>query len=239
MKNELRRVKMVFPRHPSPAKARGMTLLELTVVLLILLALAGLVVPYTSGISQQAQCDATDASMVAIRNAIMGGGAVPGFYADTLGKLPRSKEGGSAYLYKLRYLFEMDSELSTYNPKTKTGWNGPYLMNGATAATPTGLHDSFLSSTENNTSAPYKYTDPVLSDDQVVLDGWGRPIILQVPNPSDLSSARLVSAGPGVGWGTDEARLDTTIANTTASDRGDDRVLFLKIPDPGSNASCK
>lgn len=41
----------------------------------------------------------------------------------------------------------------------------------------------------------------------------------------------LMSAGNGM--------IDTTIHdNLNASARGDDRVLFLKIPDPGANQSC-
>ncbi|MDT8407041.1 MAG: hypothetical protein RQ715_07305 [Methylococcales bacterium] len=43
--------------------------------------------------------------------------------------------------------------------------------------------------------------------------------------------ARLVSAGPnGV--------LDTAIADTDASNRNDDRMLFLRRPDTGKNLSC-
>ena len=226
-------------RHPSPAKARGMTLLELTVVLLILVALAGVVLPYTSGISQQAQCDATDASMVAIRNAIMGGGVVSGFYIDTLGNYPNKENGNNEY--KLHYLFDKGN-WRKYNPKTKFGWNGPYLMTGATVVDPTPLDTGDIDDPYDPTFSNSTYTSDVNVDDSIILDGWGRPIVLQVlvpADPDDPDKTRLVSAGPGTGWGANEAAINTTIADVDADNRVDDRVLFLKTTDPSTNASCK
>jgi hypothetical protein len=77
------------------------------------------------------------------------------------------------------------------------------------------------------------------------MDAWGRPIILQVPYSTiapvgySLDNARLVSAGPGNGIGSGNAVINTTIHNNlNASDRGDDRVLYLKNPDPSNNIPC-
>lgn len=106
----------------------GMTLIELTVVLLVLIGLAGVAIPYVSGTSRMALCQATDASMQAVKTAIMGGGANAGFYMDTLGYFPKATKSTTAD-YNLRYLFEQ-STWPTYKPKTAVGWRGPYLMGG-------------------------------------------------------------------------------------------------------------
>jgi len=49
-----------------------MTLIELRVVMLILIALAGLALPYVSGTTSKALCDATNVSMANIKKVIMG-----------------------------------------------------------------------------------------------------------------------------------------------------------------------
>lgn len=221
----------------------GMTLLEITVVLLILIALAGMVVPYVGGTGGAAMCKATDATLQAVKQAIMGGKAGPGYYADTLGNYPADRGDID---YNLKYLFiagdkdEDDSipDWPAYNPQTGVGWRGPYLMTGISLADKTKLAANFSNGT---------YVHALADGDSIVMDGWGRPIVLQVPptcsistNPTDC--ARLVSAGPGTGIGLSDADIDTKIENNEdASDRGDDRVLFLKIPDPydKGNTSCQ
>jgi type II secretory pathway pseudopilin PulG len=67
--------------------------------------------------------------------------------------------------------------------------------------------------------------------DPAVLDGWGNPIVLQVPQTPGTTEhdrtrhARLVSAGPnGV--------IDTDPGELMPNERGDDLVLFLWIADP-------
>lgn len=217
----------------------GMTLLEITVVLLILIALAGMVVPYVNVTSGSATCQATDATLQAVKQAIMGGAAGPGYYADTLGTYPADRGDAD---YNLKYLFiagdgngsDPIADWPAYNPQTGVGWRGPYLMTGISLADKTKLAAHFSSAT---------YVHALADGDSIVNDGWGRPIILQIPetcsvspNPSDC--ARLVSAGPGTGPGLSDADIDTTIADKEASDRGDDRVLFLKIADPGNNKRC-
>jgi type II secretory pathway pseudopilin PulG len=218
----------------------GMTLLEITVVLLILIALAGLVVPYVSITSGTATCQATDATLQAVRQAIMGGAAGPGYYADTLGTYPADRGDTD---YNLKYLFvagdsngaDPVADWPEYNPQTGVGWRGPYLMTGVNLAKKAALASHFSSTT---------YVHALADDDSIVNDGWGRPIILQIPatcsvspNPSDC--ARLVSAGPGTGPGLSDADIDTTIADDKAdTTRSDDRVLFLKIADPGNNKRC-
>lgn len=236
---------------------QGMTLMELTVVLLILIALAGLAIPYVGGTSQMALCQATDASMQAVKTAIMGGGANSGFYMDLLGQLPRDKSNATGY-YNLTYLFvrddgldndsdthassvdgifDPDDEWREYNPKTAVGWRGPYLMSGGRV--PSGLDASFQDIYDPSTATTkVVHTNITTDTGSHVMDAWGRPIIIQVPYETasstyNLDYARLVSAGPGNGLEPGNASIDTTIHdNIDASDRGDDRVLYLKMPDP-------
>ncbi|MGR8935201.1 MAG: hypothetical protein ACU837_12540 [Gammaproteobacteria bacterium] len=79
-------------------------------------------------------------------------------------------------------------------------------------------------------------------DDQVVLNGWGRPIIIQVPYDTANSKylydyARLVSAGPIPGRDIQMNGFSVTKNDTDADPRDDDRVLFLKIPDPKASGN--
>jgi type II secretory pathway pseudopilin PulG len=223
------------------ARQSGMTLLEITVVLLVLIALAGLVVPYVGGTGSAAMCKATDATLQAVKQAIMGGKAGPGYYADTLGTYPKASQASTDTGYNLKYLFDQGS-WPTYNPKTGVGWRGPYLSTGGLVSG-TLLHDSFGTVFDPGAPATDAYVHVDIKNDNgsQVFDGWHRPIILQIPYFNDaLQSdyARLVSAGPGSGLGSSEAAIDTTIQSENASDRGDDRVLFLNIADPGSNNAC-
>lgn len=217
-----------------------MTLLEITVVLLVLIALAGLVVPYIGITSGAAMCKATDATLQAVKQAIMGGAAGPGYYADTLGTYPKASQASTDTAYNLKYLFEKGS-WPDYNPKTGVGWRGPYLSTGGPVSGT--LHASFGTVFDPGTPATdaYVHVDITTDTGEHVFDGWHRPIILQIPYFNDALQpdyARLVSAGPGNGLGSNEAAIDTAIQSPDASNRGDDRVLFLNIADPGSNNSC-
>jgi type II secretory pathway pseudopilin PulG len=220
----------------------GMTLLEITVVLLILIALAGLVVPYVGGTGGAAMCKATDATLQAVRQAIMGGAAGPGYYADTLGYYPKASQASTDTAYNLKYLFEQGS-WDEYNPKTGVGWRGPYLLTGSVINSPLNASFGTVFNPDTPATTAYVHVDITTDTGSQVFDGWHRPIILQIPyfdNAPQPDYARLVSAGPGSGLKSDEAAIDITIQSRGDKDsyRGDDRVLFLKIPDPGSNRSC-
>ncbi|WP_152555699.1 hypothetical protein [Methylomarinum vadi] len=246
----------------------GMTLMELTVVLLILIALAGLAIPYVGGTGRMAMCQATDATMLAVKEAIMGGASGPGFYGDLLGEYPRDRYFTTGY--NLHYLFnrdngldddsdthnsdtinfdgvfDADEEWRDYNPRTGVGWRGPYLMSGQIPNS--GIDSSFASlatqiyDPATNTSGK---VHAIINDslNAQAMDAWNRPIVLQVPYNAvtgkyELEYARLVSAGPGAGIAPGDAKIDTAIHNNpNASDRGDDRVLYLRMPDPYANGN--
>ncbi|GAB4263640.1 MAG: hypothetical protein Kow0065_14380 [Methylomicrobium sp.] len=239
----------------------GLTLLELTVVLLVLTALAGLAIPYVGGVSRSAACQATDATMHAVKEAIMGGPAGAGYYADMLGFYPKATKSTTTADYNLAFLFKAPTDSSwgsmvEFKVKTSVGWHGPYLQSGGTNLSATaGLDASFGSSgvfhpTTNATGKVHVVIDDTAGTQ--VMDGWHRPIVLQVPYFDDDGSgphsaayhpeyARLVSAGPGSGLEPNAAALDTKISDRDATDRDDDRVLYLKYPDPkpGGNQPCQ
>lgn len=218
----------------------GMTLLELTVVLLILIALAGLAMPYLGGTGRAALCKATDATMQNIKKAIMGGGKGVGYYQDTLGNFPVDKGNTD---YSLHYLFVKGDgaapEWGDYDPDTEIGWRGPYLQTGIVLGGSGEFQDSNLDNSFTNISSPF---DPdndhvhlkILDGTSAVLDGWGRPIVLQVHSNY---GGRLVSAGPGSGLGFVHGSLETVVSGGRA---GDDRILYLNAATPAAdvNDSC-
>ncbi len=147
------------------------------------------------------------------------------YYLDTLGKFPASYGGVD---YSLKYLF-VSGGWPAFDPSTQVGWRGPYLQTAATLATQAGL-------AANLTSLPAAgYLHRAFTDGEpVVLDAWGRPLVLQV---SAGGVARLLSAGPGSGVGLGRADIETLIGGNRAND---DRVLYLNATTPVAdmNVSC-
>lgn len=224
------------------SRQQGLTLLELTVVLLIMIALGGLALPYVAGTGQMAACQATDATMLAVKAAIVGGNGKPGYYDDLLGQMPRNQPASTDY--NLRYLFEKPAGWDVYKPAMAIGWRGPYLQGGESV--PGGLDASFIDvfDTSSNTTGKVHSALTSAAGFQVP-DAWHRPVVLQIPyyDPDGAGTAfsaayhpdraRLVSAGPN-------GIITTSIDDADADPRDDDRVLFLQIPDPlaGGNSSC-
>ena len=209
---------------------KGMTLIELTVVLLILIALAGIAIPYVSGTSRMAMCQATDATMQAVKEAIMGGGAGSGFYGDTLGYYPKDTKDTDLTNINLKHLFSKPAGFNQFNPKTAVGWNGPYLMTGITLSNSGIYNVGDLSTRYTNAGNNYVH-EAYVNNMDTVLDAWGRPIVLQV---EATYGARLVSAGPLGGIGFSNGDIDTQIDEQR---QNDDRVLNLQGTTP-ANIPC-
>ena len=111
----------------SPRAMRGMTLIELGVVLLILVALAGMTLPMVTGVISNSGCELTDATLQNVRSAIIGSPTSPGFVGD-MNRMP----------YNLEELTKCPTygnfacvppATSSYNPSSQTGWRGPYVTN--------------------------------------------------------------------------------------------------------------
>ena len=255
-------------KNPKHFLQQGMTLIEVSVVLLVLIALAGIATPYFGNTGRMALCQATDATLQTVKQAIMGGGAGAGFYTDMLGNYPKATKGTSTADYNLIYLFKAPTDstwsgLTAYNINTAVGWRGPYLMSGATNNFPIdgrasddgslgtdGADDVVDLTNELHRSfgdSAYVHA-AIMQGDQVVLDGWGRPIILQIPTDSDCGTlstrpggcARLISAGPIPGRDIQGNGFSVRLDDGGGLTRDDDRVLFLQIPDPkpDGNTPC-
>ncbi len=218
-------------------RQRGMTLLELAVVMLVLVALAGLTIPYIGNTGQAAACQITDATLAAVRDAIMGTGVAPGYLSD-VGSLPLG----------INDLFTQPVSINAFNPVTRRGWHGPYIQNGVLVKA-----DRVVVGPPNGDLVDHNFTSlassnvAVAAGDTVAVDGYkyANPVVFQFPcsdangdgrcgNAADIplpDRIRLVSAGP-------DGVLNTLLTDATAAGRNDDRVLFLKIADPGGNQPC-
>lgn len=184
---------------------KGLSLLELIVVLAILVALAGIVLVRVGpdlrfnvgGEALSAEEIATRQTFAVVRSAILGSDVgTPGFRQDT-GRYPET----------MAELFERPTDVPPFAPAYGIGWRGPYIL-------PTGARYTV--------DPAIGFTDDYGDDgDPAVLDAWGRPIVLQQAGTENL---RLVSAGPN--------RVLDTLEDADGTDREDDLVLFLRIPDP-------
>jgi type II secretory pathway pseudopilin PulG len=196
------------------------------VVLVILIALAAIVVPLLSGSSTKAQEAATAASLKALRDAVLA------YYEDMKGVpvwttgagAPPGTTGVPLTLRDLQIqpLDSTGKPVPFYDPFTKRGWRGPYVLQStgsflpsSTAPSPgTSLDTTFYppapAGYPNFPSANPPYTlsflygnppqAPNIHGDLAFLDGWGNPIVLQWPQTGDPVDTRalyvrLVSAG--------------------------------------------
>ncbi len=219
----------------------GFTLLELVAVLVILVALAGVVVPLVDGLEISTPTGdktqeeiVTQTTMQAIRDAIMGTPGQPGVWADV-------GQRAENFPQRISDLFSESTPASiaigNFNPVTKIGWRGPYFVQATGKFDFNGRHDdSFIA-----------YG---VQDELTLLDAWGNPIIIQVdfdrsgfvePTQVDYDGdgfadgneadfARLISAGPN-------GRIDTPETMVlpsqlpTGDPNDDDLVLFLRTAD--------
>ncbi|MEM7600109.1 MAG: prepilin-type N-terminal cleavage/methylation domain-containing protein [Verrucomicrobiota bacterium] len=201
-----------FPSNPrglfhSPDQPRGLTLMELLIVLGITAAIAGVVaVTFSGGVTVRGgdgrnfspEEVVTLTTMRTIREALIGSSDNDLGYRQDLGELPSRMAG---------LIRNIDSQPS-YDPTSKRGWRGPYLLHGG------HRFGDYVAAGDGFPSHP--------TDDPSILDGWRKPIVLQQPTTDD---ARIVSAGA-------DQVLETDATNPVDGDRGDDLVLFLLSADP-------
>lgn len=200
-------------KRTSPLYQHGLTLIELTVVLLVLIGLGGLLLPFVGGTTQFSQCTATDTSMRAIRDAITGSFEQPGYFED-MNSLPIDLRG----LLLQNFCLEDETLLTQvactgtgntwitqpqFNPVTKRGWNGPYMFSDAKDA--------------------YNFNDIIIQTPTVDGDGNDCIDIDLTYIPQDCS--RIVSIGP-------DNALSIQLDDANGTVRGDDRILYLLLPDP-------
>lgn len=179
---------------------KAMTLAELVVVLLILAALGGILVPLCSGNMETAAANATRASLAAIRDAMLQ------YWQDTHdveldGVTTTAAEAGR---FDIAWLFSnpvTGDQTVQFDPNVRTGWNGPYLA-GASG-------------------------DVATWGSGTMLDGWNREITVQYVNPgSSLRDVRIVSPGPD---GVIDLPPATATASLTSADIGDDVYVAVTL----------
>lgn len=233
----------------------GLTLLELVLVLVILTALGAIIIPMTEGVGEESRQTVTrsvlrdvseilgnryhsDMDNLLINDTFSPPIVLPGLpFPDPLHVAVHERNLTHP---QLTFLFinpqrfgdanpaTLDTD-PTYNAVTRRGWNGPYLKHTGGRFLPSELHPSFTP-----IDFPNRYAG---EGDPMILDGWGRPLVLQVPTGAFETltepelriawrHARLVSAGPN---GILETPPDVLMPALDV--RGDDFVLFLSVPD--------
>jgi type II secretory pathway pseudopilin PulG len=185
-----------------------MTLLELVIVLTILAALGGVVL-VKMGDTDNDRATITRTTLLEVRKAC------DQYFADT-NRWPQYTGD----------LFLLPPGQNPYEPATRAGWNGPYLIS-------TGARYQAVDwSTEADVASfpdSYRRSTAPAPPDSAVLDAWGCPIVLQqslpiAPDTRPPLEIRLVSAGRN--------RSLETADDAPGSDRGDDLAVFLQATDP-------
>ncbi|MEO0476259.1 MAG: hypothetical protein AAF085_09885 [Planctomycetota bacterium] len=128
-------------------RARGLTLLELVVVLVILAALGTVMITQTTGLTGEARYEQTVRALEQLEDAVVGrrpvGGedptAIPPGFVSDMGRLPEAIAEGSSFtlaelwdsglfdltddlFFRPRILEGLDEELEMFS-----GWRGPYV----------------------------------------------------------------------------------------------------------------
>lgn len=193
---------------------RGLSLLELMIVLVVVAILGTMLLPSFGAQVEQARATTTQHLLADLRASI-----VERYYDDMYETLPRPVVSGRVDHPQLVFLFVNPTTLTddwTYDPSIRRGWRGPYLSPSSGPRYQVRIDRGFTS----------RYG---LDGDLATHDGWAQPIVLQEPAvtsgfPDAWRYARLVSAGPN-------GILDTPpdVLNPTAAERGDDLVQFLWV----------
>ncbi|MEZ6094006.1 MAG: hypothetical protein R3C03_07170 [Pirellulaceae bacterium] len=207
------------PRHAT--RLRGLSLLELLVVLVIVTATALIVIPTLSvridtPTKNAASPDevVTQHTLTVLRDAMVGEDGV----MENLAHKPEALPHQITELLDAEapeHVQKSTPELAHYDPMIGIGWRGPYLI-------PTGRNELGL---------------------PTVVDGWGNEVKLQIDfdedgeiNQTESQYARVVSSGPNGLFETpgDLSNMKPgrdSVRELTMEECGDDVVLFLRTPD--------
>jgi hypothetical protein len=182
------------------ATRNALTLAELVIVLCILVALSGLVVPLCSDNLSSAAESVTLASLAETRDASLQ------YWRDTkhvvldgVGSIATE-----AQRFNITWLFNnpvTGDKTVQFDPNLHSGWNGPYMA-GSTA-------------------------DVIQFGGPALLDGWNHQLVAQYVDPSaTLKDVRIVSAGPN---GVIDIPAATATSALTSNSIGDDLYVSLML----------
>lgn len=200
----------------APRPEGGFTLVELLVVLVILATVALLVVPRVTETAGEAEQVTTRTSLLTLREA-----AVTRYTTD-VGDAPRTSAD----------LFRAPAGVPAWSVETRRGWRGPYVL------TANGRY-----SLANEFQGRGFTADYGADGDPAVLDAWGNPIVLQIPDldgdavasAEELRHARFVSAGPDRKLTTPrsvaEAQPPGDARFPSRAQSDDDLVLYVRVAD--------
>lgn len=212
---------------------RGITLVELLVVLVVLIGVASIAVTSFSdgvsvrgadGESREAGEIVTLETMQTVRDAFIGTSLNNRGYIQDVGSFRDSSDSEAPNADDLGCLIVQSlSGEPDYDPARKRGWNGPYLVDAAVR-----FDSDFPIGTGFNATNGFA---GFATDDLLILDGWGSPLVLGHENGTDFYW--LVSAGPDRNLNTELEDSDHDSNNNgDVEERGDDIVLFLLTSDP-------
>lgn len=192
-------------------RSAGFTMIELMSVLSIMVVAAAVIIAKSEVTVDKAKVDATRVSLMNLRDACTGTPEHPGFLTDC-GETPRQ----IVDLFRYPPCLPSGAFIPYYDPRTRYGWNGPYLLR-ETGRFPNNFTNGYTPA----------YGTP---NDPGILDAWGRAVIIQHPagNWSLKTSeqyCRLISAGPDGVINTSITQLSPDINNR--SHVGDDIVVYL------------
>jgi prepilin-type N-terminal cleavage/methylation domain-containing protein len=178
---------------------KAFTLIELIVVLSILAALGGIVLPLCSEKLSAASETATRSTLAEARIAMLQ------YWHDT--KLVQldgvNTVANESQRFNIAWLFAnpvTNTSTIQFDPNQRVGWNGPYLATSTLDTTVGG---------------------PGL------IDAWNQPLTVQYVNPSAaLKDVRIVSAGPN---GVVDILAATATSALTTNSIGDDLYVALAL----------
>lgn len=228
---------------------RGFTLIELLIVVAILAAMAGLVMPMIGGSDDQAKETISTASLTAVRDGFIGTGSTPGLYADLryTTSLTTSLPFNPTVL-RVGDLMIKDVSFPDYSPETRKGWRGPYVRGGFVQNTRPNMGSVFPNLGDRRFEGDSTFADRNflaaygVEGNPAVGDAWGNPIVLQIPSQDKFGNpfttneeawkfARVVSAGRDGAVNTPTDALAGRTSNPNVINRGDDIILFLNRAD--------
>ncbi|MEZ4649101.1 MAG: prepilin-type N-terminal cleavage/methylation domain-containing protein [Candidatus Eisenbacteria bacterium] len=119
---------------------RGLTMIEIIVVLAVMAVLAGISVPVATRQLEKSKIHATRQEMSDLSKSLRAYGSDVGFDPSDVrwGRFPAETAGTGAYRTILGTDLEVNATGTTWNPALRKGWNGPYISPERVRADPDG-----------------------------------------------------------------------------------------------------